>query len=910
MASDLTGLTSAQAAELQKEFGKNELSPEKKKSFLLKALGILREPMFILLIAAAFVYFLLGEPRDGAIMLVFVVAVIGIEIFQEWRTDQTLNALKNLSAPTATVVRDGAEQKIPSVDLAPGDLLLVTEGVKIPADGIILKASDLRVDESSLTGESVGVWKTVATTSPENNSSTPVIPASPQHVTPTSPQHVIPISSQHVAPASPQHVIPISSQHVIPASEPESPPAGMTTVEKVTTSPSPEDYWRRDYCYAGTLVTQGSATVLVDKIGAQTEYGKIGTHIAEAPERPTPLEKQVAKVVKICVIIAVVVCTLAVVITYFNLTDVLPENRLIDSILAGITLAMAMIPEEFPVVLTVFLSMGAWRLARKHSLIRRLPALETLGAISVLCVDKTGTITQNRMTVTQCWSPSGDDEALTETMGLACETETYDPMEQAMLRFCEERGITTAHLFESATSEFISEYAFTDETKMMGHVWIHEGRLTVAAKGSPESIMAICDLTAEERQAADEQLRALSARGLRVIAVGFAHPASREAVPASLADCRLTLAGLIGLADPPREGVAGDIAQCQQAGIRVVMITGDNGLTASAIAAQAGIAHSDQVCTGADLAQLSDEELQERVKTTNIFSRVLPADKMRIVKAFRANGAIVAMTGDGVNDAPALKYADIGIAMGGRGSEVSREAADLILLDDNFATITATVADGRRIYENIRKAIGYIFTIHIPIMLTALLAPLLHLKPVQLMLLPVHVLLLELIIDPTCSIVFERQPAERDVMDRPPRDPREGILSRRVLIKSLLQGLCVFAASFGLYYYSLKTGAAPETARAMGLCVVFLANLFLVQVNSSNTAPVTSTFKYLIHDRVILIVNAATLIGIAVILYTPLAGLFQLAPLSAVQVLIVIAAAAVAVFWYEIVKAVQRSKLA
>ncbi|MCL2882167.1 MAG: cation-translocating P-type ATPase [Coriobacteriia bacterium] len=850
------GLTSQQAAELQKEFGRNELSPEKKKSFFLKALGILREPMFILLIAAAFVYFLLGEPRDGSIMLVFVVAVIGIEIFQEWRTDQTLDALKNLSAPTATVIRDGAEIKIPSVDLVPGDLLLVTEGVKIPADGAILKASDLRVDESSLTGESVGVWKVVADRKGDKGSGT------------------------------------------------------LSFGDKVPDplSPVSEDYWRRDYCYAGTLVTQGSATILVDKIGAQTEYGKIGTHIAEAPERPTPLEKQISRVVKVCVLIAVVFCTLAVVITYFNLAHMLPKNRLIDSVLAGITLAMAMIPEEFPVVLTVFLSMGAWRLARKHSLIRRLPALETLGAISVLCVDKTGTITQNRMTVTQCWSPTGNDEVLTETMGLACETETYDPMEQAMLRFCEERGITTSHLFDAATSQFISEYAFTDETKMMGHVWVHEGRLTIAAKGSPESILAICELTPHERQAADEQLRVLSERGLRVIAVASAHPASREALPASLPDCRLALAGLIGLADPPREGVAADIAQCQQAGIRVVMITGDNGLTASAIAAQVGTANADQVCTGADLAQLNDEELCERVKTVNIFSRVLPADKMRIVKAFRANGAIVAMTGDGVNDAPALKYADIGIAMGKRGSEVSREAADLILLDDNFATITATVKDGRRIYENIRKAIGYIFTIHIPIMFTALLAPLLHLKPAELMLLPAHVLLLELIIDPTCSIVFERQPAERDIMDRPPRDPAEGILSRAVLVKSLLQGLCVFAASFGLYYYSLRTGAPAPVARAMGLCVVFIANLFLVQVNSSNTAPVTATFKYLIGDRVILIVNAATLIGIAVILYTPLAGLFQLAPLRIVQVLVVIAAAAVSVFWYEIVKAVQRHK--
>ena len=855
MENRILGLTSQRAAELLKEFGPNELVSAKKKSFLSKALGIVREPMFVLLIAAAAVYFLLGEPRDGSIMLVFVVAVIGIEIFQEWRTDQTLQALKNLSAPTATVIRDGEQQQIPSVDLVPGDLLIITEGDRIPADGVILKANDLRVDESSLTGESVGVWKTVAADGP----------AGADVLTP--------------APA------PTPAAHEVSAAN---------------------DYWRRDYCYAGTLVTQGAATVSVDATGQQTEYGKIGVHIAEAPERPTPLEKQIAKVVKICVVIAAVFCMLAVVITWFNLGGLLFEKRLIDSILAGITLAMAMIPEEFPVVLAVFLSMGAWRLARKHSLIRRLPALETLGAISVLCVDKTGTITQNSMAVTQTWTPSGDTAALYETMGLACETQTYDPMEQAMLRFCEEQGITTAHLFDAATSDFVSEYAFTDETKMMGHVWVHEGRLTVAAKGSPESILAICDLTDLQRRDAEERLRALSGQGLRVIAVGFGHPDAPDALPATLTDCRLTLAGLIGLADPPREEVAADIARCQHAGIRVVMITGDGSLTASAIAREVGIAHSDQVCTGAELSELSDAELQERVKTTNIFSRVLPEHKMRIVKAFRANGAICAMTGDGVNDAPALKYADIGVAMGKRGSEVSREAADLILLDDNFATITATVKDGRRVYENIRKAIGYIFTIHIPIVCTALLAPLLHLRPEELMLMAPHVLLLELIIDPTCSIVFERQPAERDIMDRPPRDPRQGILSRAVVGKSVLQGLCVFAASFGLYYVSLRTGAGAQTARAMGLCVVFLANLFLVQVNSSDLEPVTSTVKRLIRDRVIGIVNIATLLGIALVLYTPLARLFQLAPLSAPQMLIVIAAAAASVFWYELVKLAKR----
>ncbi|MCL2343279.1 MAG: HAD-IC family P-type ATPase, partial [Firmicutes bacterium] len=550
------GLTAKQAAELQKIYGKNELGSEKKKGLFLKLLGVLREPMFLLLIAAALVYFILGQARDGAIMLIFVVAVIGIETFQEWKTDKTLGALKNLSAPAVTVLRDGAEQKIPSADLVPGDVMLIAEGVKIPADGRLLRVSDLCVDESSLTGESEGVWKSIS--------------------------------------------------------------AGER----------PEEYWRRDCCYAGTLVIQGSAAVLVEKIGRETEYGKIGVHIAEAPERPTPLEKQIGKVVKASAVIAIVFCLLAVALTWLNLPDHQPKDRWIESLLSGITLAMAMIPEEFPVVLAVFLSMGAWRLARKQSLIRRLPAVETLGAISVLCVDKTGTITQNRMAVKETWSASGDLDALHELMGLACETDAYDPMEQAMLRFCAERGITREHLFERE-SRFVSEYAFTNETKMMGHVWVHEGRLMIAAKGSPESILSLCGLGEEARQTADEQIFSLSQQGLRVIAVGFMFPASEAEIPATLPACKLTFSGLIGLADPPREGVKGDIAVCQRAGIRVVMITGDNGVTAAAIARQVGIQHSEQVCTGAELSEMGDEELRIKVKTTNIFSRVLPEHKMR-----------------------------------------------------------------------------------------------------------------------------------------------------------------------------------------------------------------------------------------------------------------------------------------
>lgn len=833
MYSNMAGLTTAEAEKLQDTYGKNELTPVKKESFIRKILHIISEPMFLLLIAAAIIYFILGEPRDGAIMLIFVIGIISIDVIQEWKTDKTLSALKDLSAPRVTVIREGKEQDIASADLVPGDLMMVCEGVKIPADGVIIKCNDLCVDESSLTGEAEGVWK--------------------------------------------------------------------VNTENAETS---TDYWRKDYCYAGTLVTQGTAVVLVDKIGASTEYGKIGLNVAAAPEEATPLQKQTRSLVKLCAIIALVLFLLVALFTYLNLSDHTLGPRIIESILSGITLAMAMIPEEFPVVLTVFLSMGAWRLARKQSLVRKLPSVETLGTVSVLCVDKTGTITMNQMTVQNTWALTGDEHTLIETMGLGCETNAYDPMEKAMLTYCAQHDITEEQLFNG---KLISEYAFTNELKMMGHVWHRNGEIVIAAKGSPERILTVCDISEEEKITIIAKIEEMSLSGLRVIAVATTKPCSRQDIPSTITDCHLTFLGLIGLADPPRESVKYDIEVCNKAGIRVVMITGDNGLTASSIAKKIGMKTCDQIITGDMLNQMSDEELRERIKTCSIFSRVVPEHKMRIVRAFKDNGEIVAMTGDGVNDAPALKYADIGIAMGKRGSEVSREAADLILMDDNFTTIVETVKDGRRIYDNIRKAVGYIFTIHIPIAFASLLGPFLGIQPIALLMLPLHVVLLELIIDPTCSIILERQPAETDIMDRPPRDPKEKMVTSKILIKSILQGVVMFAASFGTYLYMLHNDPAnATTARAMGLSIIILSNLLLVQVISSDHDFAFRSVARLAKDKVMWLALAGTTFMLVVILYSPLNTFLKLAPLSGIQLLAVIGIAIVASMWYELVKLAKR----
>ncbi len=831
------GLTNDQAKKLAEQYGKNELSSKKKESFIHKVFTIICEPMFLLLLIAAVIYFLLGEPRDGIIMLIFVVGVISIDVIQEWKTDQTLNALKELSAPHITVIRESKEHEIASIDLVPGDLMIIKEGVKIPADGEILKANDLCVDESTLTGEAEGVWKITAND---------------------------------------------------------------------TTTQEWNGFWRKDYCYSGTLVTQGSAIVKVDKIGAATEYGKIGLGIINAVETPSPMQKQIGTLVKTCAAIAGVLFLLVMALTYFNIPDHKIVDRIIESILSGITLAMAMIPEEFPVILTVFLSMGAWRLAKKHSLVRRLPEVETLGAVSVLCVDKTGTITMNQMTVQETWAINQDEEDLCEIMGLGCETDAYDPMEKAMLAHCEKLGIPEAHLFGG---EFITEYPFTNELKMMGHVWRHDGELLIAAKGSPERLLRLCDLPPAKLQLVEDKILELSKKGLRVIGIGIMKPASEKEIPAVITDCELTFCGLIGLADPPRESVKEDIKHCVKAGVRVVMITGDSGVTASSIAKQIGMPHSDKIITGEELDRMSDEELRAHIQDVSIFSRVIPEHKMRIVKAFQANGEIVAMTGDGVNDAPALKSADIGIAMGKRGSEVSREAADLVLMDDNFSTIVETIHDGRRIYENIRKAVGYVFTIHIPIAFSALLAPFLNIGPKDLLLLPIHVVLLELIIDPTCSIVLERQPAEADIMERKPRDPKENILTRGTLFKSILQGLVIFAASFSTYLTVLHTAPSESAlARTMGLSILMVSNLFLVIVNSSKRASVLQSIRLLSKDRIFWIVVTGTLAGLCIIMYTPFSGILSLTALSAAELAEVFGIAAISVFWYEAVKAICRRK--
>jgi P-type Ca2+ transporter type 2C len=817
------GLTDEEVINLRKQYGTNEIMANKKDNFFIKILHIISEPMFLLLIIAATIYFILGEPKDGIIMLIFVVGIITIDIIEEWKTDKTLNALKDLSAPKITVLRNGNKVEISSSMLVPGDIMYIHEGVKIPADGFIISCSGLRVDESSLTGESEGVWKT-------------------------------------------------------------------------TKKYNGHDYWRDDYCYQGTLVIQGSAIIKVAKIGINTEYGKIGNNLNKIVATKTPLQEQTDKLVAVCAIIALFLFLLVGIITFINLPDHVFTDRLIESVLAGVTLAMAMIPEEFPVVLTVFLSMGAWRLAKKNSLVKKMPAVETLGAVSVLCVDKTGTITKNQMEVVDVITKYNKKD-FAKIMGLCCDEETYDPMEKAMFKYAHNEGLSKDDIFKGKN---IMEYPFSNETKIMGRVWQYRKVITLAAKGSPESILKICALDELDRHQINDEIKVMQKRGLRVIAIATNTYKKANALKNKLADNKLNFVGIVGLIDPPRDNITSAIATCKRAGIKVVMITGDNGITASAIAKKIGMDNVDNIITGEMIDKLNDKQLQEAVKDVSIFSRVIPEHKMRIVKALQANGEIVAMTGDGVNDAPALKQAEIGIAMGKRGSEVSREAADLILMDDNFTTIVDTIEDGRRIYDNIKKAIGYIFIIHLPICLSSLMAPLIGIDPSSLMLLPLHIVILELIIDPTCSIVLERGPAESNIMNRPPRNVKESIVTNKLLFKSIIQGLIIFLASFGTYYTLLNISS--ELARTMGILIIIFANIFLVQVNASDYDLTIYSLNKLLKDKLLLFINGLMLLGIFIITYTPLNNILKLQALSLKEFCIVILISFLSVFWYELVK--------
>jgi P-type Ca2+ transporter type 2C len=761
------GLSSREAAERLRAEGYNELPASARRGTLAIVLGIAREPMFLLLIASAGIYLSLGDYREALILFASVLLVLGITVFQERKSERALEALKDLSSPRALVVRDGEQRRIAGREVVRGDIVILTEGDRIPADAMVLSANDLLVDESLLTGESVPVRKTAWD--------------------------------------------------------------GM----RETARPGGDDL---PFVYSGTMLVQGRGIAGVATTGSRTELGKIGKALESVQTEETFLQRKAGGLIRSFAAVGLTLCVVAVVL--YGLT----RGDWISGILAGIALAMSLLPEEIPVVLTVFLALGAWRMSQKSVLTRRMPAIETLGSATVLCVDKTGTLTLNRMAVTRIFAggdvyeiAGGATQPLPEKFHelvrvavLASETDPFDPMERALKELGERRLMQPE---VHAETTLVHEYSLSPELLAMSHVWAQtkNGEYVVAAKGAPEAIAELCRFDEIRSQELSMQVDRMATDGLRVLGVAKASFQGKT-WPASQRDFDFQFLGLIGLSDPARPSVPAAIQECRRAGVKVVMITGDYPSTAEAVARKIGLVPAGETITGAEIESMTEADLRRRIQKTTIFARVLPEQKLNLVQAFKANGEIVAMTGDGVNDAPALKAAHIGIAMGARGTDVAREAASLVLLDDDFATMVEAIRSGRRIFDNVRKAMGFIFAIHVPIAGIALL-PLILNWP--LVLSPVHIVFLELIIDPACSIAFEAEPEEADVMARPPRDPNEPLFGIRKILFSVSQGAFVLLTALLVFGIALYRGQAESYARALTFTTMVIGMLALIIANRS-----------------------------------------------------------------------------
>jgi P-type Ca2+ transporter type 2C len=759
---DLTphGLSAAEAATRLTADGPNELPKASRRSYIKIIAEVLREPMLALLLLGGVAYLLLGDLAEALILLAFATFSVAVTVIQESRTENVLEALRDLSAPRALVIRGGERIRIAGREVVRGDLIVIEQGDRVAADAILIAASDLQAEESLLTGESLPVGKL----------------------------------------------------------------AGSADAAEGEHRPGGDD---QPYLYSGSLIARGSGTALVIATGARSEIGKIGQSLATLDSEAPRLRSETARIVKICAIGGALVAVMVVLL--YGLT----RGSGIDAVLAGIAIGMSLLPEEFPVVLTIFLAMGAWRIGQAGVLTRRASAIETLGSATVLCTDKTGTLTENRMAVAELWMPSGAtatvsaDKALEDAFNavidtsiLASAAEPLDPMEIAIHKAGQADAPTNATLAHS--------YGLRPDLLAMTNVWQSGDTFTVAAKGAPEAIAELCRLTLLERDAMMAAVDAMAARGIRVLGVAGAET-SDDAWPESPRDFQFSLVGLIGLADPLRPSVAAAVAECRSAGIRVVMITGDYAATARAIASQAGIADGD-VLTGDDLEALNDAQLAERLKTVTVFARIMPEQKLRIVEAFKADGEIVAMTGDGVNDAPSLKSAHIGIAMGKRGTDVAREASAIVLLDDDFGSIVTAIALGRRIYDNIRKAMAFIFAVHVPIAGLALLPLVLGLP---ILFGPIHIALLEMVIDPVCALVFEAERKETDIMKRRPRPPLEPLFSWRMIAWSVFQGGVAFTLLATIFLVATYQGTPAAEVRALTFFGLITSILALILVNRS-----------------------------------------------------------------------------
>lgn len=840
---NIQGLTEQEALNRLKKEGYNELPSTKKRSIFAIAFDIIKEPMFLLLIASGAVYLLIGDKQEAMVLLGFVFVVIGITFYQERKTERTLEALRDLSSPRALVIRDGKQIRIAGRDVVREDIIVLKEGDRVPADAVVISCSNLLVDESLLTGESVSVRK---------------IAADPE----------------------------IKIGH-----------------------PGGDDL---PFVYSGTLVVQGSGIVCVQAIGINSELGKIGKALRTLEPEDTPLKKQTGRLVRNILVVGLALCVIIIVVYGFT------RGNWLHAFLAGITLAMAILPEEFPVVLTIFLALGAWRLSRKNVLTRRSQAIQTLGSATVLCVDKTGTITLNRMTVKRIFATGSffnvdfnKNESLPENFHtlveyaiLASQKDPFDPMEKAIRSLGSYSLSNTEHLHDNW--ELIHEYPLSKDLLALSNVWKSPDGVEylIAAKGAPEAIADLCHLTNQEISELNKRINAMASDGLRILGVARAS-FQRSGLPTEQHVFKFQFLGLVGFEDPVRPGVKEAVQECYGAGVRVIMITGDYSSTAQNIGQQIGLKSRDspigldQTITGAELDKMDDRELQEKIRTATIFARVVPEQKLRIVRALKDNGEIVVMTGDGVNDAPALKSAHIGIAMGGRGTDVAREASALVLLDDDFSSIVQAIKMGRRISDNLKKAMSYILAVHVPIAGMSFFPILFNLP---LVLLPIHIAFLELIIDPACSVVFEAEPEEKDVMIRPPTNANEPFFGRKRIFVSFIQGLIATLAVVTVYLFMFYRGHGADESRGLAFTTIVVTNLGLILANRSWSRPIWKT-TFSSKNYALRWIFGVTILALGLILFIPVFNkVFHFAPPGIIYLTASLVAAVTSVLWFEIFK--------
>lgn len=837
----IKGLTEEEAQKRIKSEGYNELPTKKRKNNIINiTLGIISEPMFMLLIICGTLYFMLGDINEAIILLAFVFVIIGITLYQERKTERALETLRDLSSPRALVIRDGVQKRIAGREVVRDDTLILAEGDRVPADALITSTEGLLIDESLLTGESLPVQK-IAISNIDNKKRGEEI-----------------------------------------------------NLSKV---------------FSGTLVVQGQAIAKVITTGENTELGKIGKALETLQPEKTPLTKEIQKIVKNIAIFGIILC-LFIAILYGKI-----RANWLEGFLAGITLAMAILPEEFPVVLTVFLALGAWRISKKGVLTRKIPAVESLGAATVLCVDKTGTLTINKMKITRIFADyehleTNTNKILPEIFHevveygiLASKKDPFDPMEKALKEFGSDMLSNTEHLHHDWT--LVHEYPLSRKLMAMSQVWTSPDKkeYIIAAKGAPEVIMDLCHFNDETTKKLTKEILKMASVGLRIIGVAKAYFKLQE-LPEEQHDFNFELVGLIGFADPIRPTVPDAIKECFSAGIRVVMITGDYAETARYIAYQIGLKNDEEVITGTELNEMSEIVLKEKIKKVNIFARVVPEQKLRIVNALKSVKEVVAMTGDGVNDAPALKAAHIGIAMGGRGTDVARESASIVLLDDDFTSIVDSIKVGRHIFDNLKKAISYILAVHVPIAGMSLIPILLKMP---LVLLPMHIAFLELIIDPACSVAFEAEGEEKDLMKRPPRNPKKPIFGKRLVGLSILQGASVLLIVFSVFAAALYLGKGELEARTLTFTTLIIANLCLILTNRSWSQTILNSMK--IRNRALWLVIIGTLFFLFLILYIPfLRKFFHFNTLHLVDFIICLIAGVISIIWFEVLKIISIKK--